>query len=95
MEFGGRTVWAQFSFWQRSVRVGAVPQGRPKIAQHWSAGWEVGEPASPGRDDSRRGREVSVAPAGTRFGTAVDPALKCWAIVVRPLGWHWEPGPVQ
>ena len=29
---------AHLSFWQRSVQVGAVPQGRPKIAQHFSAG---------------------------------------------------------
>ena len=39
------------SFLQRSVRVAAVPQGRPKIAQHFSAGLAAGELASPGRDE--------------------------------------------
>ena len=42
---------AHLSFLPRSVRVGAVPQGRPKIAQHFSAGRAVGDPESPARDD--------------------------------------------
>ena len=45
------TIGAQLSFLQRSVRVGAVPQGRPKIAQHFSAGHTVGKPESPVRDE--------------------------------------------
>ena len=36
---------------QRSGRAAAVPQGRPKIAQHFSAGFAYGEPNIPDRDD--------------------------------------------
>ena len=77
---------AHLSFLQQSVRVGAVPQGRPKIAQHFSAG-----SAMVGRTKSRQGRPIqgaddSVVPAGLAGGIAAYPALKCWAILSRPSG---------
>ena len=50
-----RKRWAHLSFLRRSVRVCAVRQGRPKIAQHFSAGRAVGEPESPVRDDRGMG----------------------------------------
>ncbi|GDY22234.1 hypothetical protein LBMAG56_35810 [Verrucomicrobiota bacterium] len=31
---------------------------------------------------------VSFVPDGTWFAAGADPALKCWAIVGRPLGWQ-------
>ena len=77
---------AQPSFLPRPVRVGVVPQGRPKIAQHFSAGCAVGEPGSPGRDD----RDSVLSPLSSLPGlatlTASNPALKCWAILGRPCG---------
>ena len=36
---------------------------------------------------------VSVVPDGTWFAADADPALKCWAIVGRPLGWLRVPIP--
>ena len=42
---------AQLSLLPQSLRVPAVPQGRPRIAQHFSAGFAAGEPQSPVRDD--------------------------------------------
>ena len=92
---GARDLAADFSFLQQSARVGAVPQGRPKEAQHFSAGCTVGKPKSPGRDKEAGRRTVSFVPDGTWFATAADPALKCWAIVFRPLGWGWETAGVQ
>ena len=38
---------------------------------------------------------ISVVPDGTWIALDVNPALKCWAIVFRPLGWHGEPDRVQ
>ena len=60
--------------------------------QCWVYGRETGK-SRQGRQRHRR--DVSVVPAGTRCATDADPALKCWAIVFRPLGWGWEPEGVQ
>ena len=42
---------AQLSLLPQSLRVPAVPQGRPRIAQHFSAGFAARDPQSPVRDD--------------------------------------------
>ena len=63
----------------------AVPEGRPRIAQHLSAGLAALESASPaGTTAAWRGRFGR--PSGTWCLPTPDPALKCWAIVSRPSG---------
>ena len=68
-----------------------VPQGHPRIAQRFSAGFGDGISQSPvGKKELRQGRDstggtISVVPAGLGRSTSGDPVLKHWAIVARSL----------
>ena len=72
-----------------AFRPSAGPPGRLKTAQPFSAGFAVVESENPGRDERGVRADISFVSGGTRLVADADPALKCWAIFCRPLGWGW------
>ena len=82
-----RVDWAHLSFWQGRGTVLAVPAGRPRIAQHLSAGSASGPMPSPVRDERNRAPSPPLSSLTGLSGSPVaNPALKCWAIFGRPCG---------
>src|SRR5262249_10211226 len=72
-----------------NCRTTSVPEGRLKVAQHFSAGKAYEQASSPvGTADHRAGqdRKVSAIPTGLDFRLLAYPALKCWATFGRPSG---------
>ena len=70
---GGSGYRTRATHFLASVRVGVVPQGRPKIAQHLSAG-QVGLKTG----KSRQGRQKR------EYGNSVVPNATCFAIAASP-----------
>ena len=81
---GHKEFGSQLSSLPRSVRVGAVPPGRPKIARHFRCA--VGKPESPVRDDRDSVLSLLSSLPGLSIPTTSNPALKCWAILACPCG---------
>ena len=68
-------LWAHLSFLHCRSGAGRVPQGRPKIAQHLSAGWEHVGTASPGGTTESPPQRL-FRPSGTQFCRRDQPSTQ-------------------